>query len=132
MMDRLRFRSLRRSPDDPAPVPVAQTPLPAPAQSRSPPPTSPLSKDPITVEQVEALQCADALQEIYLLAARTIPPTSPLHLRAEKARALILTHAGLSPGCYPELVRPWTGLPDPEAPAVQPEKKKEKRAYFLG
>lgn len=125
-MEKFRRRfSLRKPPEE-----VSQTPSPAPARAGD----SALSKDPITVEQADALQCADALQEIYLVAAPLLAPTSPLHQRTERARQLILAHADLSISNYPELVRPWVRLPAPQTPGEpeQSEKKKEKRPYFLG
>lgn len=121
---RRRF-SLRKAPSE-----EVQTPPPAPACASD----SKLSKDPITVAQAQALQCADALQELYLLAAPHLPPTSPLHERAKMARDLLLAQADLSINNYPELVQSWARLPAPPSSSEEkePEKKKEKRAYFLG
>lgn len=125
MMEKFRNRlNLRKRPEE------VQTPSPAPARAGE----TPLSKDPITVEQADALQCADALQEIYLVAAPSLPPTSPLHQKAERARRFILAYANLSPNTYPELVRPWVRIspPAPTPSEESGEKKKEKRPFFMG
>lgn len=137
-MSKLRFRLWRNpSPlaaDDPpvisGPSSTVQTPAPACTTD------DPLGKDQITVAQAEALQCADALQEIYLLAAPGLSPASPLHRRAQMARDIVLAHAGLNAATHPELVRPWAALPPPDSKTSQTspttEPKKKIIPYFMG
>ena len=133
---KLRLRPWRkpgRDTDEPLIITDPSTAQPpAPACTTD----DPLGKDQITVAQAEALQCADALQEIYLLAAPALSPASPLHRRAQMARDIVLAHASLNATTHPELVRPWATLPPPPSQTPQtpptPEPKKKTVPFFMG